>query len=143
CTNQGLMALRAAVYLAAMGPEGLRRVASLCLQRAHYARQQLAARARLEPVFSAPTFKEFVVRVPGGQVERLLEAARQRGILAGVPLRRWYPQWQDCLLVAVTEKRTKAEIDRLVEVARMQTGKVAPAAGDRGSLGDGDQCEER
>ena len=113
CTNQGLLALRAAVYLAAMGPQGLRSVAELCLQKARYAQEQLAATGVLTPAFDRPTFKEFVVRAPGGQVEAICESALRQGIFAGVPLCRWYPELADCLLVAVTEKRTKEEIDRL------------------------------
>ena len=113
CTNQGLLALRAAVYLAAMGPHGMRSVAELCLQKAHYAMERLASQAGLKPALDRPVFKEFVVRAADGQVERRLEQARQQGIFAGVPLARWYPEMADCLLVAVTEKRTKGEIDRL------------------------------
>jgi len=116
CTNQGLLALRAAVYLAAMGPEGLRSVADLCLRKARYAFDQLAHLGSLEPVFDRPTFKEFVVRVTDGRVEERLEAARREGIFAGVALRKWYPELADCVLVAVTEKRSRAQIDRLVEV---------------------------
>lgn len=114
CTNQGLMALRATVYLALMGPHGLRRVADLCLQKASYAAEQLDAVPGLSLAFSRPTFKEFVIRIADGDVDRVLRAAEAEGILAGVPLRRWYPELADCLLVAVTETRTKREIDRLV-----------------------------
>ncbi len=116
CTNQGLIALRTAVYLALMGPQGMRSAAELCLQKARYALEQLTAGGKLAKVFERPTFKEFVVRVNDGRVEKLLEAARREYILAGVPLGRWYPQLADCLLVAVTEKRTKEEIDRLVKI---------------------------
>jgi glycine dehydrogenase subunit 1 len=117
CTNQGLMALRAAVYLATMGPSGIRGVAELCLQKAHYAAERLTAVGRSKPAFGGvPFFNEFVVRVPGGCVDERIETARQHGILAGVPLGRWYPGLSDCLLVAVTEKRTKEEIDRLAAV---------------------------
>ena len=115
CTNQGLLALRAAVYLAAMGPAGMRAVAELCLQKANYAQQRLTAGTRLSREFDRPTFKEFVVRVQDGRVDDLLESARREGIFAGLPLGRWYPELADCLLVAVTEKRTKSEIDRLAE----------------------------
>ncbi|MFC1597467.1 glycine dehydrogenase, partial [Planctomycetota bacterium] len=115
CTNQGLLALRAAVYLAAMGPEGMRSVADLCLRKARYAFDQLTGTGSLERVFDRPTFKEFVVRVSDGRVEERLEAARREGIFAGVPLGKWYPELADCVLVAVTEKRSRAEIDRLVE----------------------------
>jgi len=113
CTNQGLMALRAAVYLAAMGPHGMRSVAELCLQKARYARERLTAGGALCAAFDRPVFKEFVVRAADGQVQRRLQAAQDQGILAGVPLARWYPDLADCFLVAVTEKRTKAEIDRM------------------------------
>jgi glycine dehydrogenase subunit 1 len=113
CTNQGLLALRATVYLALMGPAGMRSVAELCLQKARYAAERLAAVPSLSPAFDRPTFKEFVVRVKGGAVDAFIEKALPAKIFAGVPLGRWYPQLSDCLLVAVTEKRTKAEIDRL------------------------------
>jgi glycine dehydrogenase subunit 1 len=114
CTNQALFALRAAVYLALMGPQGMRDLAELCLQKANYALNQLTASGKLSKVFNRPTFKEFVVRVNSGNLEKLLEAARKEYILPGLPLGRWYPQLADCLLVAVTEKRGKEEIDRLV-----------------------------
>jgi glycine dehydrogenase subunit 1 len=116
CTNQGLLALRATVYLSLMGPTGMRQVAELCLQKAHYAAERLAAVPSLSPAFDRPTFKEFVVRVKNGSVAALIEKALQARIFAGVPLGRWYPDLSDCLLVAVTEKRTKAEIDRLAAV---------------------------
>ena len=116
CTNQGLLALRAAVYLATMGPEGMRSVAELCLQKARYAFDELTRRESIEPVFDRPTFKEFVVRVGDGRVTERLEAAQVQGVFAGLPIGRWYPELADCVLVAVTEKRTKSEIDRLAEV---------------------------
>ena len=113
CTNQGLLALRAAVYLAVMGPHGLRGVAELCVQKAAYARQRLAADAKIAMAFPRPTFKEFAVRLRHTSIDKRLAEAQQQGILAGVPLGRWYPDLADCLLVAVTEKRTKDQIDRL------------------------------
>ncbi|MDH3716886.1 MAG: aminomethyl-transferring glycine dehydrogenase subunit GcvPA [Planctomycetota bacterium] len=115
CTNQGLFALRASVYLAAMGPEGMRQVAQLCLHKARYAQAQLFSSGRLEPVFAAPTFKEFVVRDRQGDVDGLLADALSAGFMAGVPLGRWYPQLSDCALVSVTEKRTQAQIDALAQ----------------------------
>jgi len=118
CTNHALLALRAAVYLAAMGPAGLAEVAALCLRKARYAAGRLAASGRFLPAFDRPTFKEFVVRDSRGRVAEFLAAARAEGIFAGIPLGRWYPELDDCLLVAVTEKRTRAEIDRLVSVGR-------------------------
>jgi glycine dehydrogenase subunit 1 len=116
CTNQALIALRAAVYLAVMGPQGMREVAELCLQKARYAARRLTAGPSLSLAFGRPTLKEFVVRSSDRPVEELLKAALAEGIFAGVPLGRWYPELADCLLVAVTEKRTKKEIDRLAAV---------------------------
>jgi glycine dehydrogenase subunit 1 len=113
CTNQGLYALRATVYLALMGPTGMHDVANLCLQKARYAAEQLSAVPALSLAFSRPTFKEFVVRAKGSSIEALIEKAQSQNIFAGVSLGQWYPQFSDCLLVAVTEKRTKEEIDRL------------------------------
>jgi glycine dehydrogenase subunit 1 len=113
CTNQGLLALRAAVYLSQMGPQGLREVAELCLRKAHYARVRITASGRFTSAFAGPTFKEFVVRDRAGRVDEALAAAAAAGFLAGVPLGRWYPELSDCFLVAVTEKRTLAEIDAL------------------------------
>lgn len=113
CTNQGLYALRATVYLSLMGPQGMREVAELCLQKSRYAAKTLTAGGRLALPFGRPTFKEFVVRDTKGEVDRLLTAAGDAGFFAGVPLGRWYPELADCFLVAVTEKRTRQEIDRL------------------------------
>jgi glycine dehydrogenase subunit 1 len=117
CTNQGLLALRAAVYLAALGPRGLRETAELCLRKAHYAAEQLAKVPGVEPRFSRPFFKEFTVRVRG-HVPDILATLRGRGYHAGLPLGRWYPELRDCVSVAVTEKRTKAEIDGLAGALR-------------------------
>jgi glycine dehydrogenase subunit 1 len=114
CTNQGLMALRASIYLALLGPHGLAEVADLCLRKAHYAAERLASIERLELAFRQPFFKEFVVRDRQREVGALLTAAEQEGFFAGVPLRRWYPELDDCFLIAVTERRTRAEIDALV-----------------------------
>ncbi len=114
CTNQGLFALRASVYLALQGPHGLREVAELCAQKAHYAADAIRRLDRFELAFHGPFFQEFVVRDRQDQVDKLLTQARAKGFLAGIPLNRWYPELSDCFLVAVTEKRTKAEIDRLV-----------------------------
>ena len=116
CTNQGLFALRAAVYLAALGRQGLRETAELCLQKAHYAIDQIAADDRFELAFRQPVFKEFVIRDTKGSVPEVLAEATEAGLLAGVPLAPWYPELADCFLVAVTEKRTKREIDVLADV---------------------------
>ena len=101
-----------------MGPQGLRDVANLCLQKSHYAASRLTSARRLSRAFDRPTFKEFVVRDAAGRVEELLSRAADAGYFAGMPLARWYPDLPNCFLVAVTEKRTKAEIDGLVRAYR-------------------------
>lgn len=117
CTNQGLMALRAAIYMALLGQRGLTEVATQCLRRAHYLAERIAALDGYSLRFDAPFFREFVVRTEH-PVARVLEHCRQLGILAGVPLGQWYPDLDDCFLVAVTEKRTRQEMDRLVEALK-------------------------
>jgi glycine dehydrogenase subunit 1 len=113
CTNQGLLALRAAVYLTALGPQGLKETAELCVHKAHYAMQKLCEIPGVKPRFHGRPFaKEFTLRV-NANVPDLLAKLRAAGYHAGLPLGRWYPQFANCVTVAVTEKRTKAEIDGL------------------------------
>jgi glycine dehydrogenase subunit 1 len=125
CTNQGLMALRAAIYLALAGPQGLAEVAALCVRKAAYARQRLSG-GRLACRFDRSCFKEFVLRDREGKVQELLAQALQAGFLAGLPLGRWYPELDDCFLVAVTEKRTRAEIDALAALWAGHSGSSSP-----------------
>ncbi len=113
CTNQGLFALRAAIYLAVMGPNGMQNAAELCAQKARYALDQITANERFSSAFPQRTFKEFVIRGHLNEVESLLAHARGKGVLAGIPLRKWMPELADCFLVSVTEQRTKQEIDQL------------------------------
>ncbi|MEX0715515.1 MAG: aminomethyl-transferring glycine dehydrogenase subunit GcvPA [Planctomycetaceae bacterium] len=119
CTNQGLLALRATVYLSLVGPQGLREVAELCCRKAHYVADELSKIDGLELLFDRPFFKEFAVRCSGG-TKQVLEKARAGGFDIGPALSR-FPRLakesgaktDDALLIAVTEKRTKEEIDRL------------------------------
>jgi glycine dehydrogenase subunit 1 len=111
-TNQTLLALAGLVYLSWLGPEGLRDVGETCMALAAHAKERL----RLPVVFSQQTtFKEFAVHVgrPGTEVVR---EARARGVHPGYVLGRDYAGMDDVLLVAVTERRTPAEIERLAEV---------------------------
>ncbi len=119
CTNQGLMALKATVYLAALGPQGLKETAELCTRKAHYAAEQLARVPGVRLRFPRPFFKEFTLTVPG-EVPALLSRLLQRGYHAGLPLGRWYPALADSISLAVTEKRTRAEIDGLVTAYRAE-----------------------
>ena len=115
CTNQGLLALRASVYMAAMGPNGLREAAQLCYNKTRYLvdRLQHAGIQRKHP--QQPFFNEVLVQLDR-PVDQVLDEASREGILAGYATGREYPELSDCLLIAVTEKRTKAEIDRLVDL---------------------------
>ncbi|WP_438433185.1 aminomethyl-transferring glycine dehydrogenase subunit GcvPA [Gorillibacterium sp. sgz500922] len=113
CSNQALLALCASVYLSVMGKEGLREAATLNLQKAHYAARTLAAVKGLTLALPAPFFNEFAVKLPEGAKpsevnERLLAA----GFIGGYDLGKDYPEFAGHLLFAVTERRTKAEIDR-------------------------------
>jgi len=110
CSNEALSALAAAVYLSWLGKSGIREVGELCLQKAHYAFDRITAIPGFRPASSAPFFKEFAVRMPVPPEEAGKALARSN-ILAGVPLGRFYPDLGDAMLIAVTEKRTKEEID--------------------------------
>jgi glycine cleavage system P protein (glycine dehydrogenase) subunit 1 len=113
-TNQTLLALAGLVHLSLLGPQGLREVGETCMALAGYAKGRLAD-AGLELVFpEKATFKEFAVRT-GRNARDALAASRARGVYAGYPLGRDYAGLDDALLVAVTEKRTVEEVDRLVE----------------------------
>jgi glycine dehydrogenase subunit 1 len=113
CTNQGLFALRTAVYLAALGPQGLRETANLCLQKAHYLADELCKIPGVSLKFKQPFFKEFTVQVPG-DAPTLLEKLLAAGYHGGLHLGRWHPALGNCISIAVTEKRTKVEMDGFV-----------------------------
>ena len=117
CTNQGLFALRAAVHLTALGPQGLRETAELCTRKAHYAAAELTKIPGVSLAFTTPFFKEFALTLPQEPVA-VLKALRAEGYHAGLAMSRWYPEYADAMTVAVTEKRTKAEIDGLAAALR-------------------------
>jgi glycine dehydrogenase subunit 1 len=113
CSNQGHTMLRSCIYLAAMGPSGLREVARLCWDRAHYAASRIAS----IPGYSlsgGAFFKEFTVRTPI-PAERISQTLVPRGIVPGLPLSRYYPDRDRELVVCVTEMCSRAQIDELVE----------------------------
>jgi glycine dehydrogenase subunit 1 len=114
-TNQTLLAVAGLVYLSWLGPQGLREVGETCMSLGRHAKQ-LLTEAGLELVFpERTTFKEFAVRV-GRNAGDVIRAARARGVHPGYALGRDYAGLDDALLVAVTERRTPADIDRLVDV---------------------------
>ncbi len=110
CTNQGLCALGAVVYLSLLGKQGLADLARLNADLGAYARQKLTAGAASLKFPDAPVFNEFVLQLPA-KADAVAGDLLGRGIAAGIPLGRWDPDMDDCLLVAVTESRTAAEID--------------------------------
>ncbi len=109
CTNQALMALAATIHLSLLGPAGLRRLGELCLEKAHYAAERLTAVPGVSLAWERPFFKEFALRLPRPARE-VRAALAARGFLVG-PVAP--AEGEDLLLVAVTEKRTRAEIDGL------------------------------
>jgi glycine dehydrogenase subunit 1 len=117
CTNEALCALAATVYLTLLGKNGLKKVAELCLRKSHYAAEKIAGLDGYKIKFQAPFFKEFVVEtpIPANRVVKLL---LKKSILAGIALSQFDSKLKNSLLVSVTEKRTKEEIDYLVENLR-------------------------
>lgn len=115
CTNQGLMALAASVYLSLMGKYGMRKVAELCYHKAHYAANQIDKLDGFEVNRDRPFFHEFAVKCPVS-VQTLNDALIQEGIIGGVDLGKDYAHLKDYMLLCVTEMNTKDEIDALVNV---------------------------
>jgi glycine dehydrogenase subunit 1 len=114
CTNQALCALRAHVFMSLMGKQGMKEVAQLCYSKAHYAKERLKSIPGVKVMESSPTFNEFTILLPMDAGE-CVGAMIERGFAAGFPLGRYYPQMNNYLLVAVTEKRTKQEIGLFAE----------------------------
>jgi glycine dehydrogenase subunit 1 len=115
CSNQGLLALAAAVYLSLLGQTGLRQVAELCYHKAHYAAEKINQIKGYSTCFDAPFFHEFSVCCPK-PVTEINEHLLEHGILGGYDLGQDYPALKDHMLIAVTEMNTREEIDGLVEV---------------------------
>ena len=113
CTNVALCALMATIYTAILGKQGLRRVGELSVAKAHYAAAELQKIPGVRARFGAPFFKEFALQLPKAP-ERVVKRLLKDRLLAGVPLGPFDRQYRDCLLVAVTEQRTREEIDALV-----------------------------
>ncbi len=114
CSNHSLNALMATIYMASLGPQGLRDVAMLSTAKAHYLAQQLAGQGMHLAYPDEPYLYEFAVRVPGS-VQDLNEHLLFKGYLGGFDLGRWHPEWEGYWQLATTEKRTKEECDGLTE----------------------------
>ena len=112
CSNEALCALAATVYLATVGKEGYVEVASQCLQKAHYAQKELAAKG-IGRTFNTPFFQEFVVKL-SGNIAEINKKLLAQGIIGGLDLGQYYPELAGNMLLCVTENRTKEQIDALV-----------------------------
>ncbi|MCP4580100.1 MAG: aminomethyl-transferring glycine dehydrogenase subunit GcvPA [candidate division Zixibacteria bacterium] len=113
CTNQQLCALVTAVYMAVMGKAGIKRVAELCLSKAHYAAEKICDLPGYKLKFDTPFFKEFVVQTPVSP-KKIINGLAKYNILPGVDLSGFKIGLKGCLMIAVTEKVTKKQIDELV-----------------------------
>ncbi|MGI8428144.1 MAG: aminomethyl-transferring glycine dehydrogenase subunit GcvPA, partial [Solirubrobacteraceae bacterium] len=128
CTSQALNALAGVIYLSWLGRRGVVELAELMLQRTAYARERLLSIEGIEPAHDQPVVREFALRLEA-PVDRVIRNCVARGVNPGYPLERDYPELPNCLLVAITEQRTRSDIDRLVEVLG------AAVAAERASVG--------
>jgi glycine dehydrogenase subunit 1 len=117
CTNESLNALAAAIYMVALGKQGIQKVAELNLRKAHYAKTRMVEIPGFSVAFRAPTFHEFAIRCPLPP-EELNRRLLPYGIIGGLPLRRFYPELADGWLLCVTEARSREEIDRFVDLVK-------------------------
>jgi glycine dehydrogenase subunit 1 len=112
CTNQALCALAATVYLSLLGKGGLEKVGKLCLSKAHYAANKITSIPGFSLKFKGPFFKEFVIEAPASATN-LINRLSKKGIVPGIDLGKFSLGLRGSLMIAVTEKRSKEEIDRL------------------------------
>lgn len=116
CSNQGLCAMTAGIFMASLGGGGLRDVARCNYDLSEYLKNGLLA-AGAQPLFRAPTFNEFVLRLPG-DFAAIRERLQGMGIVAGIDIGRWYPEYAGCWLFCVTEKATRAVLDTVIREVR-------------------------
>ena len=114
CTNEGLCALMATIFLSCLGKEGLRELALMNLSKAQYAKRKISAIRGCKLIFSAPTFNEFVLEIEG-EPREVVEKMKEEKILGGLPLSKFFPELDRHLLITVTELLRKEEIDRWAE----------------------------
>jgi glycine dehydrogenase subunit 1 len=114
CTNEGLIALAATVYLETMGRRGVQEAAQQCAQKAAYAAQTISKLKGFSLPFTGPYFNEFVVRAPGKATELLARLGKEKEINGGIALSRFMPDRPKDFLVCVTETNSREQIDALV-----------------------------
>jgi len=115
CTNEGLVALAATIFLALLGKHGLREMALQNLWKATYTKEAIATLKGYTLRFRGPTFNEFVVQVKRRRPSEVNRTLLRKGIIGGLELGRFYPDLADCLLFAVTEENSRGEIEALVK----------------------------
>ena len=115
CSNQGLCALNASIYMATMGKKGYEEVAMQNMQKSHYAERKLSEGKKFKTVFKGKFFNEFVVKSPVA-VEELNDKLLKNKILGGYDLGKDYPELSGCTMICVTEKRSADEINKLVGI---------------------------
>lgn len=113
CSNQALCALAAAVYMSALGKEGIKRVADINIAHADYLRRQIGALPGFRIDFDGPIFNEFVVHTEK-PARHIIERLLDKNIYAGFDLEKWYPELGSGLLICATETKTKADLDRFI-----------------------------
>jgi len=115
CTNHALNAIKATIYLSAMGPSGMKEIAQTCYANAQYALSQIKQLGKYHIPFEGPVFKEFAVKARNGNVPELIQALAPKGFLVGPDLGAFLPEWKNCFLICTTEIRNRQEIDELVK----------------------------
>jgi glycine dehydrogenase subunit 1 len=118
CTNQALCATTATIYISLLGKNGMKKIALLCMDKTHRTAERIFAIPGYKPYFNSAYLRELVVRtpIPAGQlIDRLIE---KNNILPGIDMGRFYGNMKDALLLTVTEKRSEAEIDSLIQALR-------------------------
>ena len=126
CTSQALNALAGTIYLAWLGRDGIVELGELLVRRTAYARERLAAVDGIELLHEAPVAREFAVRLDA-PVAEVVDRVSEAGIAAGYPLGREYPEYEDGLLVAITERRSRDDIDRLADALAQAIPAATPA----------------
>lgn len=115
CTNEGLMALAATVYLSLVGKEGMKEIAYQNVVKSHYLKDKISKLKGYELIFDRPFFNEFVIRCKKDP-DKINAVLRKEGFIGGLNLGRFYPKMSDCILICVTETKTKEDMDKFAEV---------------------------
>lgn len=117
CSNQALMALTATIYLSVTGPEGLKEIANISVQRAHYLAEKLNEIKGIKVLYS-DFLNEFVIKVESVSADELIKKLEAENILAGINLGNKFKEFEDCILVAITEMNEVQDIDKFISVLK-------------------------